>query len=167
MSFIQGNTIHRGVQCLTSSGALFGRDLGQERVLQSIRRGNMETGHDWLGGQDFFTRLAGPIFQGKVNQLKLSWRTMIGVCQVSCKCRLMQVQICDVSWVTGVASILQVSVYTLTFSQVRLSGLGLEGYVGIHQKCIERTGFGLRRYSIEKNIKPWKGKRCFKNNSSW
>ena len=50
-----------GVQCLTNSGALFGRDLSQELVLQSVRKGNMETGHDWLGGWDFLTRLVGPV----------------------------------------------------------------------------------------------------------
>ena len=34
-----------GIQCFTSSGAMFLRDLGQERVLQSIKRGN--TGTSW------------------------------------------------------------------------------------------------------------------------
>ena len=33
----------RGVECLTSSGPLLLRDLGQEQVLQSFRSGNMET----------------------------------------------------------------------------------------------------------------------------
>ena len=32
------------------SGALFWRTPVQEQVLECIRRGNMETAHDWLGG---------------------------------------------------------------------------------------------------------------------
>ena len=57
------------------SGALFWRTSGQERVLECIRRGNMETAHDWLGGWELSykaqfssvqslsrVRLAGPIF---------------------------------------------------------------------------------------------------------
>lgn len=36
----------QGEQGLTGSGALFPRDLGQERVLQSIRSSNLEAGPD-------------------------------------------------------------------------------------------------------------------------
>lgn len=34
------------VQCVTSSGMFFSRDLGQERLLQNVRKGSMETEHD-------------------------------------------------------------------------------------------------------------------------
>lgn len=65
-----------GVQAYTSSKALFPKNVRQERVL--FRSGNMEAGHDWLGVRDFLLKLAGPSLQGKVNQLKLSWRIVIG-----------------------------------------------------------------------------------------
>ena len=50
-----------GLQCLTNSGALFPKDFGQKRVLQSVRRSNVGAGQDWLGGGDFLMRLAGPV----------------------------------------------------------------------------------------------------------
>ena len=42
----------------------------------------METEPDWLEGENFLISLAGPVFKGKLNQLKLSQRIVIGVCQV-------------------------------------------------------------------------------------
>lgn len=42
-------------QCLTSSGTLFLRDLGQESFIE-IRRGNSETKYDWLRGRGFPNR---------------------------------------------------------------------------------------------------------------
>lgn len=50
-----------GLQCFMSSGTLFLRDFGQEGCSQSLRRGNMETGHNWIGDQGFPGRLVGPI----------------------------------------------------------------------------------------------------------
>lgn len=46
--------------------------------------------------RDLLVRLTGPVSWGKVNQLKLNWKIVIGVCQVSqtarcsCKCGLTQ-----------------------------------------------------------------------------
>lgn len=54
-----------------------------------------------LGTSLISLRLAGLISQGKVSQLKLKWRTVTGVWQVSqtarcsCKCGVTQGQICD------------------------------------------------------------------------
>ena len=42
-----------------------------------LRSSNMETGHNWLESQG--QGKAGPIFQGKVRYLELSWRTAFGV----------------------------------------------------------------------------------------
>lgn len=58
----ESNSWIGGVQCLTSSRALFLRDLGQEQILKCVRRDDAEIGHDWLGDWDFFRRLGGLIF---------------------------------------------------------------------------------------------------------
>lgn len=50
------------LQCFRSSGTFFLRDFGQEGVSQSLRRGKVETGHNWLGDRGFPGRLVGPIF---------------------------------------------------------------------------------------------------------
>lgn len=70
---------------------------------------------------DFLVRLAGPIFQGQVNQVKWHWRTGIGVdygkhLSKKPKCRLIQVYFCDLGWATGAASIVWVLIQELTFS---------------------------------------------------
>lgn len=38
--------------------------FGQDRVLQNIRSSNMETGHDWLGGQGFPGKASESCFLG-------------------------------------------------------------------------------------------------------
>ena len=54
MSFIQEKTIHRwGSKVPYRTGALFQKDFGKSEYIESIRKGNAETGHDWLGGQGF------------------------------------------------------------------------------------------------------------------
>lgn len=65
MSFIQAETTVDGeAEFLTSSETLFPGDLGKERISQSIRRGNVETGHDWLGGGGFPYKASKPCFPG-------------------------------------------------------------------------------------------------------
>lgn len=50
-----------GGQCLTSSGRLFLRDFGQERVLQRLEEAVQEQGVTGSEVRDFLTRPAGPI----------------------------------------------------------------------------------------------------------
>lgn len=67
-----------GVQTHTSSETPFPGTLGEsEFYLAVLTRKQGTTG--WVV-RDFLIRLAGPILQGKVNKLKLSWRVVIGVC---------------------------------------------------------------------------------------
>lgn len=52
------------MQCLPRGGVLFLRGLGQERVSQSIRGDNSESGHDWPGGGGFPYKASRPYFLG-------------------------------------------------------------------------------------------------------
>lgn len=58
--------IFHGLGESSASGAV-AQDLGQERVLHSIRRGNVEIGHDGLGGGGFPYKASRPIFYGQVS----------------------------------------------------------------------------------------------------
>lgn len=62
-----------GVQCLTSSKAFFLRDLGQEQILQNLRRGSTDTEHDCLGGQGLSGKASKSCFlqEGELTKAKL------------------------------------------------------------------------------------------------
>lgn len=126
MSFIQGRTIHglgeyRAFQAVKHfSQGILGK-LEFYRVLEEATWKQSRIGQEV---RNFLIRPADRIFQSKVSQLKLGWRTVVSVCQVSltdvsCKSRLSQVQICDMSWATRAVSILWVSTYKLTLLEAK------------------------------------------------
>ena len=54
MSFLPGKTTHELGECSVSQAVeTLLRDLGKEGVLWSVRRGNWQTGQEWLGGLGF------------------------------------------------------------------------------------------------------------------
>lgn len=47
-----------GLHCLMNSGTCFLRASGKEQVLSSVRGGSMGTGHDWLAGPIFYSKVS-------------------------------------------------------------------------------------------------------------
>ena len=52
------------------------------RFVQSFRKSKQKQGMIGLEVGNFLARLASPVFSGKVSWLKLTWRTVFGVCSV-------------------------------------------------------------------------------------
>lgn len=55
-----------GIQYLTSSGALFMRDVWARASFTVLEAATGNTGHDWLGGPGFPQRPSRFYFQGKL-----------------------------------------------------------------------------------------------------
>lgn len=80
-------------QCLASRGAFFPKDLGKREFCRALEEAFRE--QRGLTGEEVakFLKALRSYFLGQGNWLKLSWGTVIGVCEVSLtgishKCRL-------------------------------------------------------------------------------